>query len=132
MLFIFESEGLYSFWMKGMRFPLDMVWINAECAVVDITKEVPPPDPARLHQTCPLTLPRNQRSMCWKLTLERLNQQVYAPETWWSLAVVWPRRMGVRLGIRLRPSASSARVDKAQEVGYPGLLKPLRCGRNSY
>jgi uncharacterized protein len=47
MLFIFGSEGLYYFWMKDMRFPLDMVWINAECAVVDITKEVPPPDPGQ-------------------------------------------------------------------------------------
>jgi uncharacterized protein len=57
MLFIFESEGLYPFWMKGMRFPLDMVWINAECAVVDITKEVPPPDPGQATSDLPTYRP---------------------------------------------------------------------------
>lgn len=30
------------FWMKGMRFPLDMIWIK-DGRVVDITARVPPP-----------------------------------------------------------------------------------------
>ena len=29
MLFLFEKEGNYSFWMKGMRFDLDMIWIRS-------------------------------------------------------------------------------------------------------
>lgn len=28
MLFIFDAPGIYPFWMKGMNFPLDMVWLN--------------------------------------------------------------------------------------------------------
>ena len=28
MLFVFDKPGLYSFWMKDMKFPLDFVWIN--------------------------------------------------------------------------------------------------------
>ncbi len=28
MLFIFETPGQYGFWMKGMRFPLDILWIH--------------------------------------------------------------------------------------------------------
>lgn len=28
MLFLFDKEGKYSFWMKGMRFPIDIIWIR--------------------------------------------------------------------------------------------------------
>ncbi len=46
MLFIFPSGNTSSFWMKGMRFPLDFVWIGADCTVVDLTQDVQhfPPD----------------------------------------------------------------------------------------
>jgi uncharacterized membrane protein (UPF0127 family) len=57
MLFIFESEGLHSFWMKDMRFPLDMVWISAEHAVVDITEDVLPPDPGQTTSDLPTYMP---------------------------------------------------------------------------
>lgn len=33
MLFIFPSSALYSFWMKGMRFPLDIIWISGDKVV---------------------------------------------------------------------------------------------------
>lgn len=46
MLFIFPSGQASSFWMKGMRFPLDFVWIGEDCTVVDLTESVwhSPPD----------------------------------------------------------------------------------------
>jgi uncharacterized membrane protein (UPF0127 family) len=47
MLFIFETADQYSFWMKDMRFPLDLVWLSADCVVVDITKGAPPPEPGQ-------------------------------------------------------------------------------------
>jgi uncharacterized membrane protein (UPF0127 family) len=47
MLFVFDEEGRYSFWMKEMRFPLDLVWIGARCTVVDITHKAPPPAPGQ-------------------------------------------------------------------------------------
>ena len=31
MLFVFQEERQHTFWMKDMRFPLDMIWITAEC-----------------------------------------------------------------------------------------------------
>lgn len=40
MLFLFEREDLYPFWMKGLTFPLDFIWIKGE-KVVDITENVP-------------------------------------------------------------------------------------------
>jgi uncharacterized membrane protein (UPF0127 family) len=45
MLFIFESRRASSFWMNEMRFSLDFVWISEGCVVVDITREVPHPQP---------------------------------------------------------------------------------------
>ena len=45
MLFLFETDRASDFWMSGMRFPLDFVWIGEECAVVDITLNAPPPAP---------------------------------------------------------------------------------------
>ena len=42
MLFIFELEGLHSFWMRGMVIPLDLVWIDADGVVAGVTDNVPP------------------------------------------------------------------------------------------
>ena len=36
MLFIFEKEGIHSFWMKNMHFPLDIIWFNSDKIIVDI------------------------------------------------------------------------------------------------
>ncbi|MEK7195113.1 MAG: DUF192 domain-containing protein [Patescibacteria group bacterium] len=30
MLFVFKELGNYSFWMKGMKFPLDIIWIRGD------------------------------------------------------------------------------------------------------
>ena len=45
MLFVLKKEGVRSFWMKEMNFPLDIVWIDAACTVVHISEDVPPPAP---------------------------------------------------------------------------------------
>lgn len=42
MLFIFEDSGKHPFWMKGLSFALDFIWIN-EDKVVDVTENVQPP-----------------------------------------------------------------------------------------
>lgn len=46
MLFVFEKPGKYQFWMKGMKFPLDLIYIR-EAKVVDILEKVPPPQPGQ-------------------------------------------------------------------------------------
>ena len=45
MLFVFDEERVASFWMRGMRFPLDFIWIAANGTVVDLTEGVRPPGP---------------------------------------------------------------------------------------
>jgi len=42
MLFIFDEEAIYGFWMKNMRIALDMIWIDGNKRIVDITKNALP------------------------------------------------------------------------------------------
>ena len=42
MLFVFPNAGVYGFWMKDMRFPLDMVWIGADLKVAGVAPGVTP------------------------------------------------------------------------------------------
>ncbi|MBI2024730.1 MAG: DUF192 domain-containing protein [Candidatus Harrisonbacteria bacterium] len=41
MLFVFEASGLPQFWMKGMLFPIDIVWVG-DGKIVGVEKEAPP------------------------------------------------------------------------------------------
>ncbi|MES2315546.1 MAG: DUF192 domain-containing protein [Patescibacteria group bacterium] len=42
MLFIFNRPGKYYFWMKGMNFPLDMIWLSEDLHVIYIKKNAQP------------------------------------------------------------------------------------------
>lgn len=53
MLFIFEREGYYPFWMKGLKFPLDFIWIKGD-KVVDILPNVPPPASGQKDSDLPI------------------------------------------------------------------------------
>jgi hypothetical protein len=44
MLFVYERAQPVSIWMKGMRFPLDILWIHAG-RIVAIEKDAPPLTP---------------------------------------------------------------------------------------
>ena len=43
MLFIMNTKELHTFWMKGMQFPIDIIWIDGN-AIVDISENVPVPN----------------------------------------------------------------------------------------
>lgn len=42
MLFVFSDTASHAFWMKGMRFSIDMVWLDAAGRVLSIEKAVSP------------------------------------------------------------------------------------------
>jgi len=42
MLFIFPEEGNYGFWMKDMKFSIDIIWINEAGKIVYIEEDVSP------------------------------------------------------------------------------------------
>jgi hypothetical protein len=56
MLFIFKQPGTYSFWMKNVKIPIDMIWVDSGRKIVHIEHNVPPckADP------CPLYNPGKQ------------------------------------------------------------------------
>ena len=61
MLFVFEGEQPRQFWMKDMRFPLDIIWIDGQCRLVGVSADVPILRPTRMtpiypgrRRTCPL------------------------------------------------------------------------------
>jgi uncharacterized membrane protein (UPF0127 family) len=42
MLFVYQSSGTRCFWMKGMRFALDMIWLSSAEEVVSVQHDVSP------------------------------------------------------------------------------------------
>lgn len=42
MLFVFDSEGIYPFWMKDMNFPIDIIWINKNLRVIYVKENATP------------------------------------------------------------------------------------------
>ena len=42
MLFVFPKDGIYSFWMKGMLFSIDMLWISSDGHVVHVVPSASP------------------------------------------------------------------------------------------
>ncbi len=54
MLFIFEREGTYSFWMKNMKFSIDIIWINSDWRVVHVEQNLAP-----CFEVCPIYVSEN-------------------------------------------------------------------------
>ncbi|HZA61952.1 MAG TPA: DUF192 domain-containing protein [Nitrososphaeraceae archaeon] len=42
MLFIFEESAKHSFWMKDMKFPIDIIWLDSASKVVHIERNLQP------------------------------------------------------------------------------------------
>ena len=42
LFFIFENPGNYGFWMKDMRFPIDIIFLDADLSVINVYRGVDP------------------------------------------------------------------------------------------
>ena len=42
MLFVFDKDGTYAFWMMNVKFSLDIIWIDGAGRIVHIEPDVPP------------------------------------------------------------------------------------------
>lgn len=42
MFFVFDTDDIYGIWMKDMKFAIDIIWIDAEGRIVDITEHATP------------------------------------------------------------------------------------------
>jgi hypothetical protein len=56
MLFVFDKPGQYKFWMKGLKFPLDIIWIRGN-TIVDVLKYIPAPLPNEEDASLPVYAP---------------------------------------------------------------------------
>jgi len=52
LLFVFQAPDFHGFWMKNCKFPIDMVWLDAERRIVHVAEAVPPclKDPCPTYQ----------------------------------------------------------------------------------
>ena len=58
LLFVYPEERMRTFWMFEMKFPLDMLWIDGDCKVADLSENVPIPEPGMKDSELPLYSPR--------------------------------------------------------------------------
>lgn len=42
MLFVFDNDGLHGFWMKDMKFSIDIIWFSADKRVIHIERSLDP------------------------------------------------------------------------------------------
>jgi uncharacterized membrane protein (UPF0127 family) len=54
MLFVFDYEAQHTFWMKNMKFPIDIIWIDSDKTVVYIEHNV---EPCSSEIFCPVFRP---------------------------------------------------------------------------
>ena len=58
MLFVFEKRIPHSFWMKNMRFPIDIIWLDNQ-RIVELAENVPPPQEGESPKIMEPRLPSN-------------------------------------------------------------------------
>lgn len=71
MLFIFEKEGRYGFWMRNMLFPLDIIWINENQEAVFMARNMQP-----CSRVCRTIMPDKKAKYVLEVnagTIERIN-----------------------------------------------------------
>jgi uncharacterized membrane protein (UPF0127 family) len=56
MLFVFESVDFHGIWMKNCKFPIDILWLDADRRIVHV-QEGAPPCPKQLEDRCPVYSP---------------------------------------------------------------------------
>ena len=61
MLFIFEQPDFHGIWMKNCKFPIDIVWLDAEDRVVHVAPKVTPCT-AKQDKDCPVYYPISRAS----------------------------------------------------------------------
>ena len=53
VLFVFDRVDKYPFWMKGLKFPLDFIWIKGD-SIVDILPNIPSPKDGQSDESLPI------------------------------------------------------------------------------
>ncbi|MDO8577202.1 MAG: DUF192 domain-containing protein [Candidatus Daviesbacteria bacterium] len=78
MLFVFPKPDKHPFWMKGLAFLLDFIWIR-EDLVVDISQNIHPPTPGQSDESLPVYESKEEVDKVLEVvggTAQRLNIKV--------------------------------------------------------
>ncbi len=78
MLFIFPKPEKHPFWMKGLTFALDFIWIRGD-TVVDIFPNIQPPVPNQSDESLPIYQSKEEVDKVLEVnggTVQRLNIKV--------------------------------------------------------
>lgn len=78
MLFVFPKEDKYPFWMKGVSFPLDFIWVKGD-KVVDLLENVSPAQAGQKDADLPIYVPKEPIDKMLEVpagTVARLNLKV--------------------------------------------------------
>lgn len=54
MLFVFDNEAEHTFWMKNMKFPIDIIWLDSDKTIVHIEHNL---QPCSFELLCPTYKP---------------------------------------------------------------------------
>jgi uncharacterized membrane protein (UPF0127 family) len=57
MLFVFQHPYRYGFWMIGMKFPIDIIWLDSNGVVTHVEHSLKPCPPASSNIACPIYFP---------------------------------------------------------------------------
>lgn len=78
MLFIFPKTDKYPFWMKGLKFPLDFIWIR-DNKVVDLLPNIQPPAAGQSDESLPIYQSKEDADKVLEIsagTIQRLDIKV--------------------------------------------------------
>ena len=56
MIFEFPEEDFHSFWMKDMKFPIDIAWLDKNKKIIHIEKDVSPKTYPKIFNPAVLSL----------------------------------------------------------------------------
>jgi uncharacterized membrane protein (UPF0127 family) len=90
MLFVFQQPGRYGFWMMGMKFPIDIIWLDSNDTVTHIEHSLEPCLPnsfGRSYLLCPTYSPEKG--------------SLYVLETVSGFSVKHNVRVGTHVGLEL-------------------------------
>lgn len=80
MLFLFEKESIYPFWMKDMRFSIDIIYLH-EGVVTQVFPEVSAPNPGQEPKTVE---PRSQSDAVLELSAGEAKRRGIAEGTYFQ------------------------------------------------
>lgn len=74
MLFIFKEKGIYPFWMKNMKFPIDIIFIS-DNTITDLYENVQPAPVGQPDQDIPKYKPSEAGNYVLELNANEVSKQ---------------------------------------------------------